>query len=184
MIKAWPVIGSLTVARNRIFALKTLTAVSPRTTLPHDFYVLEAGDWVNVIPVTPTNEVVFVQQFRLGTQEVTLEIPGGLIDAGQSPAEAAARELLEETGYAGQLRPLGRVRPNPAFLNNWCYSFLAQDVFPAADRRLDDGEDLEIVRVPIKEIPNLIAAGRIDHALVLTAFLFYWQQHPAPGVRP
>jgi ADP-ribose pyrophosphatase len=175
MIKSWLLKDSRVASCNRIFTLKVNTALSPLTGKAHEFYILEAGDWVNVIPITRDNEVLLVKQYRHGTQEVTLEIPGGLIDSGQSPVESAARELLEETGYQGaSLKLLGRVRPNPAILNNWCYSFLARDVDMVQELRLDATEDIELFRVPLDEIPHYIGTGRIDHALVLSAFFLFF----------
>ena len=178
MVSPWSLINTRVEIENRIFTLKTDTRRSPRTGKEHDFYVLEAGDWVNVLPVTPSGDVLFVRQYRVGTQEVTLEIPGGLVEDGQTPEEAAARELLEETGYAApNLTFLGRVRPNPAILTNWCYSFLAENAVPAGEKQLDDAEDLETVRFKMEDIPGLIADGRIDHALVITAFFYYFSSH-------
>ncbi|MEW6265963.1 MAG: NUDIX hydrolase [Thermodesulfobacteriota bacterium] len=170
MIRPWPLKQSRIEVQNRIFTLCTKTAVSPLTGREHDFYILEAGDWVNVLPLTKDDQVLLVRQFRHGTREVTLEIPGGLIEPGQTPEQAAARELLEETGHAGRLSLLGRIRPNPAILNNWCYAFLARDVEETEAKHLDESEDLELVKVPLEQVPALIARGVIDHALVLSAF--------------
>ena len=174
MIRPWSEVHSRVVSENRIFTLKKKTARSPRTGGDHDFFLLEAGGWVNIIPVTSSGEVLLVRQYRHGSDEITLEIPGGLIDDGQTPEEAAARELREETGYrAAEMIALGRVRPNPAFLDNWCYMFLARDVVRVGDIEQDDGEDLELVRRPLSEIPNMIARGDINHSLVITAFYFH-----------
>ena len=83
-------------------------------------------DWVNVIPVTPQGKVVVIRQYRHGTGEISLEIPGGVVDAGESHEETARRELLEETGYtAGEIIPIGRVAANPAIQDNHMHTFLA-----------------------------------------------------------
>ena len=175
MIRPWSEIRTRVEAQNPLFTLKTRTLVSPRTGKEHDFYVLEAGGWVNIIPLTPKGEVVMVRQFRHATGEITLEIPGGLIEEGQSPEQAAARELLEETGCScSSLSLLGRIRPNPAILDNWCHLFLAQGVIETADRELDEAEDLEVVRVGLDRVPEMIARGEIDHSLVVAAFFYYF----------
>lgn len=174
MIQPWIVRNSSTEVKNRIFTVKTNTAVSPRTGKEHQFYILEAGTWVNVIPVTPEGRVLLVRQFRHGTNEITLEIPGGLVEDGQTPEQAAARELMEETGFECEtLSFLGRVRPNPAIINNWCYSYLARDVVYRGRIKQDDTEDLELLKVKLSEIPQMITNGEIDHALVLSAFYFF-----------
>jgi ADP-ribose pyrophosphatase len=144
---------------------------------PHDFYILESVDWVNVIPLTESGEVVFIELHRHGTDETSLEIPGGMIDPeDSSPMAAAAREMEEETGYrAESLLSLGVVHPNPAIQGNRCYSFLARDVRLAGPPRPDETEDIEVVRYPLSDVPGLLAAGKITHALVVACFLWYFQ---------
>ena len=160
--------------RTEFSPLKLKPAFRPGPAGHTNFFVLESGDWVNVLPITPSGQVLLVRQYRHGTKEVTLEIPGGLVDPGQTPEQAGARELLEETGYTcSELKLLGRVRPNPAILDNWCYSYLAEGVEKVAEKELDEAEDLELVRVDLSEFSDMIARGEIDHSLVLCAYLFY-----------
>ncbi len=91
----------------------------------HDFYVLEAPDWVNIIPLTDDEQVVMVRQFRHGTESFTLEIPGGMVDADDAdPKAAARREMEEESGYdSDDIIELGKVHPNPAIQGNYCHTF-------------------------------------------------------------
>jgi len=154
-----------------IFKIEEKVFRSPRTGREHSFVSAEGTDWVNVIALTPSGEVVLVRQFRQSREILTLEIPGGMVDAGEEPAAAARRELLEETGYDGTPPvPLGAVDPNPAILNIHCHSFLMTDVRPVAEPRLDGSEDIEVVVVPLADIPDMIRKGDIAHALVITAF--------------
>ena len=176
--KPWKLISSRVNESYQIFNLRTDRYRSPRTNKEHDFYILESIDWVNVIPITPKNEVVLIRQYRHGTRKITLEIPGGIVEQNDSPEKAAQRELREETGYqASEMVKLGVVDPNPAFLNNQCYTYLARNAFLVGKQELDEMEDIEIVLRPLDEIPRLIREGEITHSLVLAAFYRYYLEY-------
>ena len=159
------------VADCRVFKVRRDVSADPRDGRAHDFYVIEAPDWINVVPLTRGGAVVLIEQYRHGSLEVSLEIPGGMVDAGESPREAAARELLEETGYgASEALMLGRTRPNPAIQNNWIYSFLARDVQFEREPVFDTSEWTVTRLVPLADVPKLISEGAITHSLVVVAF--------------
>jgi 8-oxo-dGTP pyrophosphatase MutT (NUDIX family) len=178
-LKPWPHEDREFVADMGIFQVHRLRARSPRTGHFRSISVLDSEDWVNVIALTPAEEVVLVRQFRHGTREFTLEIPGGIVDKGETPAQAAVRELQEESGYAGdEPVPLGVVTPNPAFLNNHCHTCLIENCRRTAEPELDRGEDLEALTRPLRAIPEIIASGTIHHALVICAFWWLAQRYP------
>ena len=178
MIKPWPFIRSQSNQFFRVFSVRTDTSLSPRTGMEHDFYIIESRDWINVIPLTADHRVVMIRQYRHGSREVTLEIPGGLIDPGDTPEKAAARELLEETGYeAEEYVQIGVVNPNPALFNNRCYTFIARNAQKIRAPMPDQREDIEVVLMPISDMQELISKGEIDHALVITAFHWYFLQN-------
>jgi len=173
MAKPWIWIESALLYSCRIFDLRKERYRSPRTGREHDFFLLHSGDWVNVIPLTSDEKIVMVRQYRMGTKAFSLEIPGGMVDAGDTPEGAARRELLEETGYAGEDPVLlGVVHPNPAIHTNRCYTYLIENVRYQTAPRQDATEDIEVQRVALAEIPSLIRDGKITHSLVITAF--YW----------
>ena len=146
--------------------------------------VLRSADWVNVIPLiepAPAAEgptVVFIRQWRFGRAAESLEIPGGIVEAGEDAGVAAGRELHEETGYrAGRIERLGVVEPNPAILDNVCSLWLARDLVDTGDPIGDGSEELEVVHVPLREVPERIASGEIRHSLVVTAFYFFARRY-------
>ena len=155
----------------RVFKVRKDLSVDPRSGGEHDFYIIEAPDWVNVIPLTEAGEVVMIEQYRHGTGEVTLEIPGGMVDAGETPRDAAAREMFEETGYASdELVELGKTRPNPAIQDNWIRSFLAPGAKFRSAPEFHGTEHVAVRLVPLDHVPRLIADGTINHALVVVGF--------------
>jgi 8-oxo-dGTP pyrophosphatase MutT (NUDIX family) len=163
----------------RVFSVSRTWVREPRAGgRSHPFYRIDAGEWVNVIPVTRDEEVVMVRQYRHGAREFTLEIPGGIVDPGESPVEAAARELLEETGYrAGSVQPLGALNPNPALFGNRVHTFLAEGCERVGDVVNPGLEETAVECVPRRHLDDRVRAGDIDHALVIAA-LHWWRLHP------
>ena len=185
MPEPWPVIKTRKGPSYSIFTLRVDTAKAPHTGKEHDFYVIDSPDWVNIIPVTQDLEVVMVKQFRHGTKEITLEIPGGMVEKEDSLEQAASRELLEETGYqAREMRLLGVVHPNPAILTNRCSTYLALNLEKVNDGDGDETEDIEVSLVPLKEIPTLIENGTITNSLVIAAFFWYFLDVIKNSVHP
>jgi ADP-ribose diphosphatase len=170
-VASWQRLGSEQVADCRVFRVRCDHSLDPRDGREHDFFVIEAPDWINVVPITADGRVVMIEQFRHGTNEVTLEVPGGMVDEGESAIEAANRELLEETGFkAREFVSLGKTRPNPAIQNNWLHSFVAQDCIFQEAPKFDGEEHIAVRLVPLADVPALIADGTINHALVVVAF--------------
>ncbi len=168
----WTVEDETPLGDFRIFSLDRVRARSAlRPQHQSDFIVLRAPHWVNVIALTDADEVVLVEQYRHGTRSLTLEIPGGMVDAGESFLEAGLRELLEETGFGGGTAELiGVVDPNPAFQTNRCGTVLVRGVTRLAEQDLDPNEEISVRLEPLSAIPALIRGGEISHALVVVAF--------------
>lgn len=160
--------------------------MSPRTQKEHDFVVIDCCNWVNIVAITPDQKIVMVEQYRHGSNTVELEIPGGMIDAEDaSPVAAGTRELREETGYEGErARLLGEIFPNPAIMNNVCYTVLVENCRLVHPVEFDSGEDLITRLVPIAEIPKLVAEKKIGHSLVAVALYHFelWQRGLKPPV--
>lgn len=179
LVPEWRHDDEETLAQTRIFALRRRRGVSPsHPERAGDFVYLDSPDWVNVIALTAEHEVVLIEQFRHGTAEVTLEIPGGMLDDGEDAHSAGVRELAEETGFGGGTAELiGCVSPNPALLNNHCHTLLVRGVERRGPARPEQHEEIGVRLVPLESIGGLIRDGMIHHALVVAAFhhLSLWQ---------
>jgi len=170
--KEWPLVTEKALNDYRVFRTRSEIARSPRTGEEHEFFIIEGGDWVNVIPLTPEKEVILIEQYRHGSKRIELEIPGGFVDEkDDSPLAAAERELFEETGYRGtKTTLLATIRPNPAIQENNLHIVLIEGAVPAGDVQFDAAEDIRVVPMPLREIDHLIAHGKIAHSLVIAAF--------------
>lgn len=170
-VDPWDLVRNEAIQDCRVFHVNRAAARSPRDGTVHTFFTIDAPGWVNVVPLTADDEVVMVRQYRHGPRASTLEIPGGMVDPGEEPQAAAARELLEETGFAAASWELiGNVNPNPALFSNRCLTYLARDARPVGPIRNEGAEETVVVRVPYPEIPERMRSGEIDHALVVAAF--------------
>lgn len=167
----WPVLRSEPVFRGAIFDVTRDVARSPRTDRARDFHVIHMADWLLVAAVTPDRRLVMVRQYRHGAREMSLELPGGLLEGGhEAPAHGVQRELLEETGYrADSVILLGVLRPQPALLANRVHCFFASGAREIERPAPDEGEDLEVVLVGAREVDAAIARGEIVNAMTVAA---------------
>ena len=123
--------------------------------------VVEHGDCVAIIALDPDGDVVLVKQFRQAAGKALLEIPAGNVDRGESPEQAAIRELGEETSLeAGKLKRLLGFYTSPGYSSEYLHLCLATDLKHGTLSPMED-ESIEVVRVPLSDIPRLIASGEI-----------------------
>lgn len=173
LILPWTRQSSETLADYRVFKMTKEVYLRPDGSGRHDFYVMLPPDWATIVPVTEDGRVVLIRQFRVGTAEVTIEVPGGVIEKGEDPESAARRELQEETGFlCADIIKTAAVRPNPAISRNTCYHFVATGCTGTGVTHFDETEDVGTFLATWDEIDKMISDGRIDHALILTALFF------------
>lgn len=142
-----------------------------------DYYVIQCNDWVNVVGLSSQGEILLVRQFRCGTDCLSLEVPGGVMEAGEDPVTAGMREMREETGFTSEkVSLLGWTHPNPAIQKNRCFVVLAEDIEQTHDTEWDTDEDLRSMLVPVSELETFISSGEMTHALTHVALAFARRQ--------
>ena len=166
----WKVIHDVMHANCRIFDVYKRKMIRDSDQKEGEFYVIETNDWVNVLALTSNQEIILVRQFRYGTEEYSLEPPGGVIEKGEDPILAGQRELLEETGYSGKNpKIIGNVFANSAIMSNRCHFLLLTDVEKLGEVSFDPNEELETVKVPIERLKDLVKSGDISHSIGVNA---------------
>ncbi len=171
--ETWKRNSSKQLADCRVFKVREDFSERQSDNLQCTFFVIESPDWVNIIALTKSKEVVLIEQFRHGIEETILEMPGGMIDDGEEPESAARRELLEETGFSSEeFKLLGKTRPNPAIQNNWIYHFVALNCEKTHTVKFDEHESIITKLVSLPEVKASILDGKITHSLVVAAFYF------------
>lgn len=171
----WKRIESEEIADCRVFKVRKDLCERDSDKSTSDFFIIENPDWVNIIALTKDKQVVLIEQFRHGTEEIILEIPGGMLDKNENHELAAKRELVEETGFEPkQMIYLGKSHPNPAIQNNEIYHYLATDCEPTGETAFDEHESVITKLFPLAEIPNLVSGGKITHSLAITGFYYLW----------
>jgi ADP-ribose pyrophosphatase len=182
-VREWTELRREPVADCRVFSVERSWARSPEDGSEHDYYRILSVDWAQVVPVTADGDIVMIRQYRHGAERITLEIPGGLVDPGEPPDRAAARECLEETGYrAEKVRSLGSLNPNPALFGHRLHAFVAEGVEPVGEIQNTGREQTAVELVPAAELPRLLTEGIIDHALIAVT-LWRYVYETSPGRR-
>jgi 8-oxo-dGTP pyrophosphatase MutT (NUDIX family) len=170
----WQVLNKKVLVQSKMFKFYQYHLKHGDKGTEHDFFILDTGDWVNIIPITSDNKIVLVRQYRAGTDEITIEVPGGIIDPNdEDPIVTAKRELEEETAYVtDDFEILGYVNPVPSFITNKCYFVLAKNVEKKGHIHFDPSEYIETFLASFEQVSLMVRSGQIHHSLTLNALLF------------
>jgi len=181
-LKNWAVNSSRVVLEDQWIRVRSESCVTPSGKLIEPYYVLDYSNWVTIFPVTRNNELIAIRQYRHGLGKVLLELPGGVIESGESTIEAAKRELREETGYSdGKFSKLQQLSANPANHSNLSHVLLATDIHELGAQDLDDSEDIEVELIPLDRVISETMNGSFMHATHVAAIFLCMNQ--LPGVR-
>lgn len=171
----WQRVQSEVLADLKLFRARFDWMQNPRNGITERMIVLESPDAANVVATTPDQQMLFVRQYRFGTSTEILELPGGFVDPGEDHAQAAPRELREETGYSGgQWAYLGSIASNPVFMTNFIHHYLAENVTLTHALSLDAGEDLKVETLPIAEVYQRWRTGWFQHPHTVNALLLFF----------
>ncbi|MGY2133125.1 NUDIX hydrolase [Hymenobacter sp. HD11105] len=175
-IEPWKTISSEVVFSHRWYTLRRDHVALPGGQVLDDYFVSVRSNVVLIFAVTEDNQVLLVRQYKHGLGRITIELPGGVIDAGEkAPQEAAKRELLEETGYASEeIELLLEVSDNPTKDTNTTHFFLMRNARRVAVQKLDATENIEVLTLPLPQLESMVLNGQIQVtgsvALCLLAF--------------
>lgn len=168
MIKKWKTLSYKNILNTFVFNYYQSNRESSDGKLKGTFDILECRNWINVFAFDEDGLLLLVEQYRHGIDDTTLEAVAGVVEKDEDPLSAAKRELLEETGHESNTwKHIGRVSANPAFMNNYCDYYIAQDCKKISDQSLDPLEEIDILKMSLSDVKAKIRSGEIHHSLLL-----------------
>lgn len=163
----WQILHSDYLIRNRWLMVRKDHIRQPSGCEMEDFYVMEYPDWVNVIAITEDNKFIIEEQYRHGLQRVNFELCAGCVEQGETPLEAAKRELLEETGFGGgEWKEFLVSAPNPNSMTNVCHTYLAKGVKKISEPHREQTEDIIVHLLTLESLVKTLNEGKIIEGIM------------------
>ncbi len=170
-MKPWTKLDSTPLVNDRWMNLRADRCALGNGTVIAPYYVIEEQEWVHIVPVHDDGRMLLVTQYRYAAEATCVEFPGGVVDACESPLDAAPRELLEETGFhARDWQPVASFFANPARQTNRVHVFLARGLTRVSAQKLDDSEDIVCSDASTDEVTAMIKDGRFSQGLHIASF--------------
>jgi 8-oxo-dGTP pyrophosphatase MutT (NUDIX family) len=177
MIKPWKILSSEYLIQDRWMTMRADRCELPNGVVLDKYYVRENPDFVQIVPINAKGHILIVRQYRHGPQVISTEVPGGLVDPGEDPIDAAKRELLEETGcVADRFEAVSPLYTNPARNTNRAHTFIAHNARIVQPPQQESTEDIEFEFVSREEVFRLIDEGHFAHALHVASLLLAFRQ--------
>lgn len=176
-MEKWTLLDSKYIIQRPWATLRVDKLQLPNGNIKDEYYVLEYPTWVNMVAFTEDDELLFVRQYRHGSGEIMVELPAGVVEEGEDPAEAARRELLEETGYSfTSIAYVCKLYANPATSGNLTYTYVLRGGKKVQEQQLDSSEDIEVVIMGIEEAKQFLFDNKIGQALHASALFYSFQK--------
>lgn len=173
----WKILSSKYISQYRYFTARVDKCEMPDGTIVPEYYVVELPVTVCALAVTEDGDAIMAKQYRHPIKETLLEIPGGFIDAGETPEQALKRELLEETGYEfSTVYPVGKISANPGVLQSYTYLFLATGGKKVTGQNLDHSEEIEVILMPVEEVRAMLERNEIVQALHTVCLMYAFKK--------
>lgn len=169
----WKVLDSTYLHKEAWLTVRKDKCEMPNGNIIPAFYVNEYPDWVNAFALTKEGKVIMVKQYRHGIGTIETELPGGVVEKGETWQEGVQREVMEETGYSFEkIEYLGKICANPSTTNNYMHMFLATGGEKVAEQNLDDSEEVEVLLMSVDEVKQLVKENKIMQSLHVNCIMY------------